>query len=95
MPQTFVIEDESHASEHGEFSSLQSAWAELQRLSEIPWDSQPNAAPCQSWRTCGRDYQILEYETSYTPWSLVRRYVGLEVSANGIAWGPDAPSHAA
>ncbi|WFC40552.1 hypothetical protein [Pseudoxanthomonas sp. SE1] len=95
MPKTFVIEDESHAEHVGEFSTLQLAWAELRRLSEVPWDAQPNAAPCQSWRTCGRDYQIIEYDTSSVPWALVERYAGLQVSAKGVAWGPDAPHHVA
>lgn len=94
MSNTFAIEDESHASQHGEFPTLQSAWAELQRLSEIPWDAHPNRAPCQSWQTCSRDYQIIEYDTSSVPWTPVRRHQGLEVSAKGLAWGPDAPQHA-
>ena len=94
MSNIFSIEDESHASLHGEFSTLQLAWAELQRFSEIPWDSPPNRAPCQSWQTCGRDYQIIEYDTSSVPWTLVRRYMGLEVTAKSLAWGPDSPHHA-
>jgi hypothetical protein len=95
MPKIFVIEDQSHAEQVGEFVSLQSAWEELQRLSGIPWDEPPNVAPCQSWQTCGRDYEIVEYETSDVPWLLVQRYAGLEVSAKGIAWGSDAPHHEA
>jgi hypothetical protein len=93
MPNIFVIEDQSHAEQLSEFTSLQDAWAELRRLSALPWDEQPNAAPCQSWRTCGRDYEILEYETFSTPWTLVRRFAGLAINANGVAWGPDAPHH--
>ena len=95
MPKTFVIEDENHAEQIGEFSTLQSAWAELQRRSGVAWDARPNAAPCQSWRTCGRDYQIIEYDTSSLPWVLVKRYAGLEVSAKGVAWAPDATHHVA
>jgi hypothetical protein len=93
MPNIFVIEDQTHAEWMGQFASLEEAWSELGRLSLIQWNEKPNTAPCQSWRTCGRDYEILEYETSALPWTLVRRLAGLEVSANGVAWGPDAPHH--
>lgn len=91
MAECFVIEDQQHAEQIGEFSSLQEAWNTLQRLSIIPWDAQPNAAPCRDWRTCGRDYEILEYDTDATPWVVVRRHAGLKVGTAGIAWGPDAP----
>lgn len=93
MPSIFVIEDQKHAELIGEFALLQEAWAELDRLSVIPWGTRPNVAPCQSWHTCGRDYEILEYETSSTPWTLLRQIAGLEINAKGVAWGPDAPHH--
>jgi len=89
----FVIEDQKHAEQVGVFSTLQDAWEELHRRSAIRWDAEPNIAPCRSWRTCGRDYEILEYDTSAEPWDLLRRFDGLEVSVKGIAWGPDAPQH--
>jgi hypothetical protein len=93
MPKIFVIEDQGHAEHRGEFASLQGAWRELERLSRIPWDQSPNIAPCQSWRTCGRDYEILEYETSSTPWVHAQRHAGLEISAKGVIWGTDYPHH--
>lgn len=36
MPKCFVIEDESHAEQIGEYASLDDAWAELGRLAAIP-----------------------------------------------------------
>ena len=95
MPKIFVVEDQSHVEPMGEFATLPDAWAELQRLSAIPWDEHPNLAPCQSWRTCGRDYEIIEYETASLPWTQVKRYAGLEVSAKGIVWGPEASQYGA
>ena len=92
MPKTFVVEDQSHAERVGEFETIAEAWAEVNRLSRIPWDEPPNVAPCQSWRNCGRDYEIIEYETSAIPWIEVKRYVGLEVSAQGVTWGSQAPA---
>jgi hypothetical protein len=93
MSKIFIIEDQNHGEQIGEFSTLQGAWEELQRLSTIPWDAKPNVAPCQSWRTCGRDYEIVEYNTAAVPWTPVHRYAGLEVSAKGIVWGSEAPYH--
>ena len=91
MPIRFIIEDQLHAEHLSEHLSLADAWAELKRLSSIPWDQAPNVAPCGSWQTCGRDYEIIEYDISSEPWRLVCRVSGLEVSANGIVWGNEAP----
>jgi len=91
MPKTFVIEDQTHAEPVGEFKTIAEARAELDRLSRIPWDESPNVAPCQSWRTCGRDYEIIEYETSALPWTETKRFAGLKVSAEGPIWGSEAP----
>ena len=79
----FVIEDEAHAEQHGEFQSLQDALDELRRMATLPWDQPPNVAPCASWRTCGRRYEVIEYDTQATPWREVRRALVLEVSAAG------------
>jgi hypothetical protein len=67
MPK-FVIEDELHAEQHGEFSELEDAVLELRRRAEIPWDHEPNKAPCQNWPTCGRTYEIIEFDDTQTPW---------------------------
>jgi hypothetical protein len=83
----FLIEDESHAEpQEGEFPTLRAAINELERRATIPWDQPPNLAPCTGWRTCGRDYQVIEYDTSTTPWRELRRMPFLRVSAKGIEW---------
>ena len=82
----FVIEDERHAEGQGEFATFEEAVAELQRRSILPWDEAPNVAPCMSWKTCGRNYEVIEYDTSSTPWREIQRHAVLEISASGTVW---------
>jgi hypothetical protein len=56
------IEDDAHAELQGEFDSFESALAELRRRALIPWDVPPNVAPCRSWKTCGRVYEVVEFD---------------------------------
>ena len=82
-----MIEDEQHAEpQAGEFTSLADAVAELKRRAELPWDQPPNVAPCTSWRTCRRTYEVVEYDTSVTPWKDLRRIPYLEISSAGVQW---------
>ena len=87
----FKIEDEWHAElQEGDYPSLAAAAAELRRLADIPWDQSPNVAPCTSWRTCGRRYEVVEYDTSADPWRQIQRLVVLEIDSRGIRWiAPD------
>ena len=87
----FVIEDEWHAEQIGKFASREQAHAELRRLAELPWDVEPNICPCTSWRTCGRRYHIIEYDTSPDPWRQLSDEGLLEVSAEKTAWLSDPP----
>jgi hypothetical protein len=82
----FVIEDEAHDEPQGEFETFQDALAELHRRAAIPWDRQPNVAPCKSWRTCGRRYEVVEYDARQTPWRELDRVFVLDVSAAGVTW---------
>ena len=82
----FVIEDEEHAEPGGEFATLEAALHELQRRASLPWDQPPNQAPCVGWKTCGRTYEIVEYDASITPWTEVRRLPSLRISAAGASW---------
>ena len=85
----FLIEDERHAEpQGGNFQTFDAAMAELRRLAAIPWDQPPNVAPCQGWRTCGRSYEIVEYDESSQSWRELRRIPALRVSAKGIEWLP-------
>jgi hypothetical protein len=86
MPFLFVIEDEAHAELCSEHATLEEAVAKLKQLAEIPWNEQPNLAPCKSWRTCGRRYELVQYETSSRPWKQLRRTPALKVNAKGVSW---------
>ena len=40
----FIIEDERHAEQQGQFASLKEALGELKKRAAIPWDQAPNVA---------------------------------------------------
>ena len=82
----FVIEDQLHDERHGQFSTLQAAIDELKRRAAVPWDQDPNVAPCRNWRSCGRAYEIVEYAESGHPQKELARFKVLEVSASGVLW---------
>ncbi len=84
----FTIEDEIHAECDSEFQTFEEAIAELRRRASIPWDQPPNVAPCTSWRTCGREYFVTEYDVSQLPWSRLRTVRVLDISAKGVHWSP-------
>ena len=81
----FVIEDELHAEWIGEFPDRESALGRLRELAEIPWDQPPNLPPCMSWRTCGRNYQIYQYDPR-DPERLLGNVLALSISAEGVTW---------
>ena len=83
----FIIEDELHAEEQdGEFVTLEDVVAELRRRANIPWDVEPNQAPCTSWEKCGRRYEVVEFEISDSSRKEVRRVLVLDISAEGVRW---------
>ena len=84
----FVIEDEIHAEEFGQFTTFKSAINELKSISKIPWDSYPQKCPCTSWKTCERKYQVVEYDGRQTPWKEINRTDVLTVSAKLVTWRP-------
>jgi hypothetical protein len=85
----FVIEDEIHAEPQGEFATFDEALVELRRRAQVRWDQKPNLAPCSSWQTCGRSFEIVEYDSSNEPWKVIRRVLVLEVAASGIKWAAE------
>jgi hypothetical protein len=82
----YVIEDEIHAEQQGEFATRDQAIEELKRRAAIPWNEAPNLAPCMSWQTCGRHYDLVEYDSATTPWKETKRERILEVSTAGTKW---------
>lgn len=79
----WIIEDELHAElQEGQFLTRQDAIAELRRRAGLPWDIAPHLAPCTSWRTCGRRYELIEQDGSEEK----SRTLVLEMSASGVHW---------
>jgi len=81
-----IIEDERHAEPCGEFDSREAAIAELKRRAAVPWDQEPNRAPCKSWKTCGREYELIEYDNSTQPYTEIGRVLVLRISQSGVVW---------
>jgi hypothetical protein len=84
-----VIEDQRHADLQGTYGTVVEAFAELVRRAAIPWDEPPNRCPCTSWRTCSREYEILEYDDAVKPWKVLRRLGSLMISSAGVVWSGD------
>ena len=83
----FVIDDEIHCElQEGRFVSFAEAYEEVRLRSLIPWNEAPNVAPCTSWRTCGRVYEIVEYDDSFKPWLELQRVPIFKISAAGVKW---------
>ena len=83
----WVIEDELHSERIGEFPNHEAAVSELRRLVGVPWDEAPNQAPCTSWQTCGRHYELVEYDVSSTRDRDERQRIpALIVSKKAVSW---------
>jgi hypothetical protein len=91
---TYVIEDEFHAEWCGQFATRAEALAELEARSALPWDQSPNVCPCMSWRTCGREYVIIEFNNASKPWEELSRTSVLSVSSKGVVWEPEFAAQA-
>jgi hypothetical protein len=91
----YIIEDEIHAEWCGEYQAKEEALAELRSRSNIRWDDPPNVCPCKSWRTCGRKYVLLEFDSAGAPWAELSRTPVLAVSAEETRWesGFETGSH--
>lgn len=82
----YVIEDEWHGEHCGDFESFDAAVSELKRRAKLPWDTEPNVAPCQDWRTCGRSYAIVEYDPRSESGRVLSRTQMFEMDSKGVRW---------
>jgi hypothetical protein len=82
----YVIEDEWHSEHSGGFESLEAAVSELERRARLPWDVEPNRAPCTAWNACGRSYSIVAYDSRSEWGRLLSRTALLDVSSKGLRW---------
>ena len=83
----FIIEDAIHAEpQDKEFDSFEEAYKEIEKISKISWNEPPNCCPCTNWKNCERNYYIIEYDTTKTPWIELQRKEILTISAKGLKW---------
>jgi len=81
----FAIIDDAHCEPQGQpYPRREEAIAELERRATIPWNEEPNRAPCKSWAKCGRRYVIEEYDDAES--DQISRVLMLEISAKGVDW---------
>ena len=90
---SFFVYDEIHAELQGEFATFEEALQAIRAWAKLPWDAEPNRAPCQQWRTCGRNYEIREYHAAATD-ELIANTEICEIRASGVVWAvePDQDS---
>jgi hypothetical protein len=73
MGRTFLVEDDFHADSMGSFPSREEALVLADRLRADP-GAEENRPPCTSWRTCRREYYLIEYDDATKPfWTFIRR----------------------
>lgn len=97
MKAVFAVDDDTHSEAMSKHDTFEEALAEIKRLATLPWDSEPNMAPCANWRNCGRRYDIVEFEMSSNErWRERSRTPILEVNADGVFWfvPPECTSYA-
>jgi hypothetical protein len=69
----FVVMDDFHSGTVAIFLSRDEALAFVDRLRN-DLDAEENKPPCTSWRTCRREYYLLDYDDEgRTPWTLLKR----------------------
>ena len=84
----YFIYDDVHCDMHGRFVTFEEALTELKTRANIPWNEEPNRAPCTSWRTCSRDYSIakMDYDYHTKMWKQVERTSIVDISSSGVVW---------
>lgn len=71
----------------GEYGSFGEAMECIRTLTGIPWNEEPNVAPCASGETCSRLYVINEYDTSTIRWKYISTTEPIvDISAKGVTW---------
>jgi hypothetical protein len=82
----FGIFEDIHCESLGDYVDLEEALAEIERLRERRGMRLPIKAPCKNWKTCGRRYEVFEYDPSKPPPNLVCPVLTLKISAKGVKW---------
>ena len=87
-PSLFVVSDNIHTDQSGDFDGREAALREIRRRALIPWDEEPNLSPCTEWRTCGRVYAVAEYSDQPSR-TFIRSTPIVMISAAGVHWYTD------
>jgi hypothetical protein len=82
----FIIEDERHGEWMGDYGTRDEAIAKLRYLSKVPWNEAPNIAPCASWESWGRRYELVEIDLAAVPSRELHRQAVLNVSSGCVEW---------
>ena len=85
----FTIEDTRHSHLWLNYSTFELALAEIQRRVSMPWDAEPNKAPCTSWRTCGCSYVVNKWDITITPFKRLKTTSIVEIDSEAVRWEPD------
>lgn len=80
----YIIEDQIHCESIWEFKNLSDTINELQRLSNLAWNVDRNIAPCMSYETCGREYELIEYEVNWSEWIELHREAIFDIDSSGV-----------
>jgi hypothetical protein len=86
---TFELRDDLHDETQGHFGSRNEAIAEAARLAALPWNQPPNLAPCASWESCGRNYEVVEFDTSGESRSVLGVTPVVSIDRDGVRWALD------
>ena len=82
----FVLEDNVHAEHVGEYELFNDALEKAKELYLIPWDKEPNKCPYLSWKTCGREYRIVNFEVVQDKWNELARSEIFSISSSKKEW---------
>jgi len=53
------------------------------------WNQPPNLAPCASWESCGRNYEVVEFDTSGGSRSVLGVTPVVSIDRDGVRWALD------
>jgi hypothetical protein len=82
----FMIEDETHCEQIGDFQTMNEAKALLKYLANVPWGTHPNLPLCGSGVNCDRHYILITGKYDDATWIQLSRTSIFRIDANGIVW---------
>jgi len=89
----FELGDDLDDETQGHFGSRNEAIAEAARLAALPWNQPRNLAPCASWESCGRNYEVVEFDTAgEVAWFFLGVTPVVGIGRDGVRWALDPTS---